>query len=146
MMRKRRCAARSTVGALALWIVSACSLGTDTVDRATSVRVQVQGTSPHPLILVTAKDLYEQYNLDTNERYAVTVSADTVLITLPYDQTVDISSTGGIYVEVRTQEADTATVRLRVELDNGQGSDRTATLLEDAALVYYFIFNDLSYW
>ncbi|MHB1194949.1 MAG: hypothetical protein ACYC6F_18150 [Longimicrobiales bacterium] len=142
-------AARSAgraAGALALLIVSACSLGTDAGDRATSVRVRVEGTSPQQLTLITASDLYEQYNLDTNQRYAVAVSSDTVHITLPYDQILDISSTGSIYVEVRSQEADTATVRLRVELDNGQGFDQTATLLRDAALVYYFIFTDYTYW
>ncbi|HSW29525.1 MAG TPA: hypothetical protein VLH75_08605 [Longimicrobiales bacterium] len=136
---------RHAAGLLTLLIVSACSLGTDADDIPTSVRVRVEGTSPHQLTLVTAKDLYEEYNLSTGEMRPVAVTSDTVLITLPFDQTMDISSTGSIYVELRNYEVAAATVRLRVELDNGEGDDRTATLSDDAALVYYFIYTDYSY-
>jgi hypothetical protein len=136
---------RRAAGVLALLIVSACSLGTDADDMPTSVRVRVEGTSPHQLTLITAKDLYEQYNLGTGEVNPVTVTSDTVLISLPFDQTMDISSTGSIYVELRNYEVAAATVRLRVELDNGEGNDRTATLSDNAALVYYFIYTDYSF-
>ncbi len=136
---------RRAAVALALLTVSACSLATDADDIPTSVRVRVEGTSPHQLTLVTAMDLYEEYNLSTGEMRPVAVTSDTVLITLPFDQTMDISSTGSIYVELRNYEVAAATVRLRVELDNGEGDDRTATLSDNAALVYYFIFTDYSY-
>jgi hypothetical protein len=48
-------------------------------------------------------------------------------------------------VELRNFEVAAATVHLRVELDNGEGDDRTATLSDNAALVYYFIYTDYSY-
>ena len=148
MRKGSRFAARSAVrvlGALALLVGSSCSMGTDSADRPTSARVRVDGTSPQQLTLVTAMDFYERYNLDTGETSAVTVEADTSLITLPYDQTLDISRTGSVYVELRNFAADSATVRLRVELDNGQADDRTATLLENAMLVYYYLSYNYAY-
>jgi hypothetical protein len=148
MRKVSRFAARSgarPIGALALLVVSACSLGTEAADRPTSARVRVEATSTHQLTLVTATDFYEQYSLATGERSAVAVVADTALITLPYDQTLDISSTGSVYVELRNTAADSATVRLRVDLDNGQTTDRTATLLDNAGLVYYYLFYDYAY-
>ena len=148
MRKGSRSAARSAVralDALALLVVSSCSMGTDSGDRPTSARVRVEGASSQRLTLVTAMDFYEQYSPDTGETSAVVVEADTSVITLPYDQTLDISSTGSVYVELRNFAADSATVRLRVDLDNGQTSDRTATLLDDAGLVYYYLFYDYAY-
>ncbi|MBM4372799.1 MAG: hypothetical protein FJ098_14190 [Deltaproteobacteria bacterium] len=105
----------------------------------------MEGTSPHQLTLITTKELYEQYNPLTGEVNPVPVDADTALITLPFDRTLDIASTGSVYVELRNYQVATASVRLRVELDNGQGDDRTATLSDNAALVYYYLFSDYSY-
>jgi hypothetical protein len=132
-------------GALALLIVSACSLTTEAQDRPTSARVRVEGTSPHQLMLITTKQLYEQYDPLNGVITPVSQDADTALITLPFDQTLDIASTGSVYVELRNLEVASATVHLRVELDNGEGDDRTATLSDNAALIYYYIFTDYSY-
>jgi hypothetical protein len=133
------------LGVLVAAVVSACSLGTEAGERPTSARVRVEGTSPHQLLLITTDDLYEQYNPLSGEVTPVPVNADTTLITLPFDKTLNIGRTGSVYVELRNTEVATASVRLRVELDNGEGDDRTATLSDNAALIYYFMFTDYSW-
>jgi len=135
-----------TLGTLALVVASACSLGTEAGDKPSSVRVRVEGTSSHQLTLVTAEDFYDYYDLATDRHIAVAAASDTTLITLPYDQTLDISRTGSVYVELRNVSVDSATVRFRVELNNGQRYDRTATLADSSALVYYYVYTEYSYW
>lgn len=132
--------ARTVVGAAALVLASACSLGTDAPDRPTTVRVRVDGTVPRQLALITSTDFYETYSYETGLRSAVVVTADTARIGVPHDSRLDISDVGSVYVELRNLTSDSVTVRFRVELDNGQGSDRTATLLDSAGLVYYYVY------
>ena len=148
MRRVRRSSGSSgarAVAALALFVLSACSLTTEADETPRTARVRIEGTSPHPLMLITSKDLFEQQNPLTGAVNPVLNVADTLKITLPYDATLDISSTGSVYVELRNLLVPTASVHMRVDLDNGQGYDQRATLSDDAALIYYYIFNDWSY-
>ncbi len=134
------------LAAAALVAASACSLGTDAPDRAERVRIRVEGTSPHPLLLITGKEVYEQIDPLSGAVTPALEDPDTVAITLPYDVTLDIASTGSVYVELRNLLVATASVRLRVELDNGQFYDRSATLSDNAALVYYYLYGRSPYW
>ncbi len=128
--------------AAALVALAACSLGTDAPDKPTSARVRVEGTTPHPLLLVTATDFYEQIDPSSGATTAVANRADTTEIALPFESTIDLTATGSVYVELRNLLEPVASVRLRVELDNGKGYDRSATLSDDAALIYYYVTND----
>jgi hypothetical protein len=60
------------------------------------------------------------------------------------DRTISLGTTGSIYVELRNDLVPTASVRMRVELDNGQRYDRSAALSDRAALVYYWIWRDFT--
>ncbi|MDP2958170.1 MAG: hypothetical protein Q8N53_17210 [Longimicrobiales bacterium] len=114
------------------------------VDKAGSARVRVEGTSPHALTLIIATDFHEQFNPLTNETTAIPNRADTTLITLPYDRTVDLKNFGSVYVELRNYKVPVASVRMRVDLDNGEEYDQEATLSDNAALIYYYLFSDFS--
>lgn len=136
---------RGLVAMALLAAVAACSSNAGPDERATSARVRIEGTSPHPLVLVTAREFYEDIDPVSGEVIVVLDEPTTAEITLPYDGTVDLGTTGSVYVEVRNPLVPTANIRLRVELDNGESFDRTATLSDDAALIYYFAYRDRSF-
>jgi hypothetical protein len=128
-----------------LLLVAACSSNSGPDERATTARVRVDGTSPHPLVLVTAREFYEDIDPVSGQVIVVLDQPDTVQVTPPYDATVDLGTTGSVYVELRNLLVPTASIRLRVELDNGETFDRTATLSDDAALIYYFALRERSF-
>jgi len=132
------------LGVLACLAAAACSLTSGPDERPSSARVRVEGTTPHALKLIMSTEFHEQLNLTSNETYAVLERSDTSLVTLPVDRTVSLGTTGSIYVELRNDLVPTASVRMRVELDNGEGYDRSATLSDKAALVYYWIWRDFT--
>lgn len=124
----------------AVLALTACSLGTEVGDKPETARVRVEGTSPHPLTLVISTDFYEQFDPLTGVTTPVYNTADTEEITLPFDRTFDLDGTGSVYVELRNALVPAADVRLRVDLDGGQKYDQEATLSDNGALVYYYIY------
>ena len=101
----------------------------------------MDGTTPVPLELVVSIDFYEVQDAVTLEVSQVIQSADTTLITPPYDQTVDLGVGGSVLVKLANHDVTPANVRLRVDLDTGQDPyDRSATMSEGGALRYVFLF------
>lgn len=127
---------------LASVVGTGCDLTSGPGDKPTTAVIRVEGTSPNPLKLITSTDFTEQYNALSMEYTAVLFSADTVEITLPYKATTDMGPQASIYVELLQPEKATASVRLRVDLDNGEGYDRSADLTDNAALIYWFLFTE----
>lgn len=125
--------------------MAACSSNSGPDERATTARVRVDGTTPHPLQLVTTREFWEDVDQVTGEVIVVLDEPDTLEITPPYDATVDLGNTGSVYVELRNPLVPAASIRLRVDLDNGESYDRSATLSDDAALIYYFAFRERSF-
>jgi hypothetical protein len=111
----------------------------------TSAVINIDGTTPNPLTLIVSTDFYEQVNLSTGQYTPILVTADTVPLTPPYNRTVDISALGNIYVEVYQPEVATASVHMKVDLNNGQGYDQSATMSDKAQLIYYFVFRNYSH-
>ena len=124
---------------LLLSSLGACTIGIGPDDRPSSARVRVEGSAPDDLRLITSTVFFEQINLETLERYAVLETADTSVLALPFDDTIDISALGSVYVELLYEPTSTAAVRLRVDLDNGESFDRSATLSTNAQLIYYWV-------
>lgn len=129
---------------LAAALFSACSSSAGPDESPTSARVRIEGTSPHPLQLITSTEFYEQLNPLSGEIRPVLTKADTAALQLPYDGRMDLGTNGLVYVEVRNAEVATASIRMRVDLDNGESFDQSVTLSDDAALIYYFVFNNWS--
>ena len=121
--------------------VAACSSGTEPDSKPTEARIRVEGTSTVPLQLLTSLDFFETVDPISGEIRQILNTADTVFVdALPYDATVPLTSLGSIYVELANLEDTPANVRLQVDLDNGQGYDRSATMSEGGALVYAYVF------
>ena len=137
--------AAAVATAVALVSTGACFLGTSPDNKPSSAVVDIQGSTPNPLLLVLSSDFVEQLNTGTGEYTATLRSSDTTFITPPYHQAVDISATGNIYVELYQPEVAEATVTMKVDIDNGQGYDRSATLADKAKLVYYFTFTNYTF-
>lgn len=135
----RRTAAAVTL-TLSLVGAGACSLSTAPDTKPTEATILIEGTSPNALKLITSTNFYEQLNTGTGVYTPILVSSDTVLITPPYSNTLNIASTGSIYVELYQPAVETATVRMKVDLDNGEGYEQNATLADRAQLIYYFVF------
>lgn len=134
--------ARLLVLALALQAPLGCSLLTEGDERPTSARLRVEGTSPHPLRVITSTDFVEQLNLNTGERTVLLNRSDTVSIELPYERTLATAADGSIYFELLNPEIDVASIRMRVDLDPGdQSFDQSATMSDGASLIYYFVLN-----
>ena len=138
-------AATAATLTLSAVIAGACSFGTSPDNVPTSAVIDIQGSTPNPLELIVSTDFYEQLNTSTGERKPVLVTSDTVLITPPYHDTVDIAALGSVYVELYQPEVATASVHMMVDLDNGQHYEQNATLADKAQLIYYFVFTDYSF-
>ena len=138
---------RTAAAALAcsLIVAGACSLGTSPDNKPTSAVINIEGTTPNPLKLILSTDFFEQLNTSSGVYTPILISSDTVLVTPPYNKTVNIAALGSIYVELYQPEVATATVHMKVDLDNGEGYEQNATLSDKAQLIYYFIFTNYSF-
>ena len=96
-------------------------------------------------MLILSTDFFEQLNTSSGVYTPILISSDTVLVTPPYNKTVNIAALGSIYVELYQPEVATATVHMKVDLDNGEGYEQNATLSDKAQLIYYFIFTNYSF-
>ena len=122
--------ATATLAALMIVLAGAACSSTSPQEKPTRADIEVTGTAPQPLRLVVSGDFFE--GVDENGSIVQTlIDADTSFITLPYQESVTLSSLGSVYVDVTNVEGDPATVRLRVVLDSGQdfcpGVERTLT-------------------
>ena len=131
-------------GYLKVWFVAgalsttACNLGTSIDEMPSSARVRVVGSAPEELTLISSIDFIEQLNLETGARSVLLLEADTAVIDLPFDATLDVRETGSVYVELLYAPASTASVTLLVELDNGERFEQAATMSDGAQLIYYW--------
>ncbi len=120
---------------------AACSSGTQPEEKPTQARIRVEGSAPGPLQLVVSTNFFEVVDQFTGEIRQILNTADTTAIgTLPYDGTVQLTSLGSVYVSVANEDAAAANVRLRVDLDERQAYDRSATMSEGGALIFAFVF------
>ncbi len=123
----------------ALLGAGACSSGTSPDQKPTTARIQVTGTAPAPLRLVTSTDFYE--TIQDGAVVQVVRTADTTVIALPYDEVLPLSSLGSVVVSLTNPAPEPAQVELRVTLDSGQEPYRqAATLSLGGTLRYVFVF------
>lgn len=141
---RARIAGRGLALAVVAALTTSCSLTTSPPKKPTTAHIIIEGSTPAPLELVTSTDFYQTQNQTTLEVNEVYNKADTLGIgTLPYDATVDLTDLGSISVRLKNPVVATASVRMRVTLDNGQGYDQTATLSDGASLVYVYTYSEL---
>lgn len=133
---------RVTASGMFVAVVAGCSFSSGPDSKPSTAEIRIEGTSPNTLKLITSTDFYEQLNTGTGEYTPILVTSDTLEIELPYNATMGMGPLASIYVELLQPEVATASVRMRVDLDNGEGYDQSATLSDRAALIYYFIFTE----
>ncbi|HEX6939847.1 MAG TPA: hypothetical protein VF158_10585 [Longimicrobiales bacterium] len=127
----------------AVLILTLFSAGCNTIEDPTehyaqNARIEVTGTSPVPLLLVSSTQWAYKIDPATGERVLEIASADTTTIELPAEKTVGLAPTYRILFRVINPDtAETATVRMRVHLDEELVYDVEGTL-RDASLEYMF--------
>jgi hypothetical protein len=131
-----------TASCIMVAAAAGCSFSSGPDNKPSTAEIRIEGTSPNTLKLITSTDFYEQLNTGTGEYTPILVTSDTLEIELPYNATMGMGPLSSIYVELLQPEVATASVRMRVDLDNGEGYDQSATLADQAALIYYFIFTE----
>ena len=130
-----------SAGLLSAVLAAGCGLDAGPDEKATRAEIRIEGEAPNPLLLVTSLDFIEQFNASTLQYGALLVESDTLEIALPFNATVPLDAFGSIYVELHQPAETTASVHMWVDLDNGEGFERLATLTDRASLIYYFIYS-----
>jgi hypothetical protein len=122
-------------------LASACSWVLDTTqDYAENANLEVTGTSPVPLQVVSSTNWVYITNPDNGERIVSTTSADTVSLQLPVNRVVPLTNSFRIYFKVINGDINqTASIRMRVRLDNKLVYDQAANM-RDASLDYSFAY------
>ena len=125
--------------AAAVALLTGCNSLLETETRfISSARVTIAGESPVPMILITSNNFTaspaQGGGLDVNY-----LLADTVEITLPFEQSYNFGRTDRFVVKLANKDSEsTATVDLRVFLD-GEQWDRAQGTMKDSSveLVFY---------
>lgn len=136
--RLRRAALAVVVATFAITSAACDSLfGSDTVAFANTARVIVTNEGGVPLLLVTSTRFTARLDPLTGEEVYTVSEADTVNITgAAFDQTFDIEGADRFLTRLVNPDIQrTATVHLRVRLDEREVYNQRATL-RDAALQY----------
>ena len=122
-------------------LASACSSVLDTTqDYADNAVLEVTGTSPVPLHVVSSTNWVYVINPDNGEQIVSTTSVDTVSLQLPINRLVPLTNSLRIYFKVTNADINqTASIRMRVLLDNKVMYDQAATM-RDASLSFSFAY------
>lgn len=126
-------------------IITLCATGCNTVSDPTEkyaerASVEVTGSSPVPLLLVSSTNWRFESDPETGDQWVVPLTADTVEVELPADHTVQLAPTYRIlYQVINPSEDQEANVRMRVFLDDKQVFDQSATL-RNATLEYSYFY------
>jgi hypothetical protein len=118
---------------------SACDSVLHTDDRPViNAQIQVTGTSPVPLLLVTSTNFRAERNIETNQLSVFPVSADTVRLTVPYDRSLAFNGADRLFVKLVNPDLnETASIRLRVVIDGKEMFNESAAM-RDASLNFTF--------
>ena len=122
-------------------LATACSSVLDTTqDYADNAILEVTGTSPVPLHVLSSTNWVYVTNPDNGEQIVSTTSVDTVSLQLPINRVVPLTNSLRIYFKVTNADVNqTATIRMRVLLDNKVMYDQAATM-RDASLAFSFAY------
>ena len=112
-------------------------LGTDQSAFANEARVTVDGTSTVPLQLLTSSNFIATRDSISGELVASEIVGETItLSTLPFDRAFDLRGMDRFLVRLANPDPNvTATVHLRIRLDNNEVYNQRATM-RDASMQY----------
>lgn len=127
--------------AVAALAAAGCSLSVGPGKMPTVAQIVVQGSSPVALKLIVSTDFYEVQDPTSGGIAEVYNAADTTDINLPYEASVDLTSTGAISIRLTNPTAQSASVHLQITLDSGPGYDHTGTIANGQELKYIYVYN-----
>src|SRR5687767_4356835 len=139
---------RSRIAWLAMPILTllgaSCSSILDTTqDYAKNATVEVTGTSPVALLLVSSTNWVYVNDPVSGEATVATNDADTVSLQLPINRTVAITNSRRILFRLINQDStQTASIRMRVRLDDQLVYDQAANM-RDASLEFSFAYGNV---
>jgi len=121
---------------------TACNTVTDPRTKyATNAHIEVTGSSPVPLLLVTSTNWGIEYDELNGEEWIVLIEADTAEIELPVERTVPLAPRYQILFRVINPDSQhDAKVRMRVRLDDTEVFDETR-IMRDASMEYSFFYH-----
>lgn len=131
---------RLALSILTILAASCSSVLDSTQDYADNAIIEVTGSSPVPLLLVSSTNFVYINNPENNTQTISTNTADTVSLQLPINRTVSITDRYRIYFSVINPDStQTASIRMRVRLDDKLVYDQSATM-RDASLEFSFAY------
>jgi hypothetical protein len=138
--RARPVGALAAVAMILVASTTACDSLLDTSqDYADVAYVRVTGTSSVPLKLVLSNNFVRNIN-DQGQTTVSLVTADTQIVTLPIDAWMPLGNNLRILARlINADTAVTATIHMRVFLDDEEVYNQQATM-RDASLEYYFTY------
>ncbi len=120
-------------------LLSGCSSLIESEQRLVkNARVTVSGTSPTPMRLITSTNFTATRNFETGSLTVNYITADTVMITLPLDQSYSFGQSDRFVVKLVNGDANsTASVDMRVYLD-GEEKYRQGATMTNSSLEFVF--------
>jgi hypothetical protein len=143
LYRRRSRIAWLSLPILTLLTAACSSLLDSTQDYADNATIEVTGTSPVPLLLVSSTNWVYVPDPVTGEPIVSTTTADTVSLQLPINRTVALTNSYRIFFQlINRDSAQTASVRMRVRLDDKMVYDQAANM-RNASLEFSFAYGNV---
>ena len=121
---------------LTLVLVGCDDVLDDTQDLPDVARVVLTGTSPVDLEVVTSTNFQVVSDFELQETFIQLILSDTVLTVPPYEEDVDIRSTGRFFVRVTNHAVDVADVTLEVSFDGRVEYIQSAFMSEGGSMEF----------
>ena len=138
--RRRSRIAWVALSILTLLTVSCSSILDTSEDYADNAIIEVTGTSPVPLLLVSSTNWAYVNDPQTGESTVAMNDSDTVSLQLPINRSVPITNSYRIFFAlINPDSTQTASIRMRVRLDDQLVYDQAATM-RDASLEFSFAY------
>ena len=144
LARKRKGSYYAVVG-VALFIITLSTTGCDEIlgpsrKRAETASVELEGTSPGPLQVVTSTNWILTQDQLTGESMIQLFSAETTEAELPFEKSVKLAPYYRVLFRVMNPHPETAQVRMRVLLD-GEETYKMETPVADEPVDFTYVFH-----
>ena len=129
-----------TVPLIIILLASGCNILSEPETKyAEQARIEVKGSSPVPLLLITSTELAIHTDEETWEQTILPIKADTLETELPIERSVNMAPNHQILYRLVNPDGDhEADIEMRVYLDEELVYEQAATLL-DASLEFTYL-------
>jgi hypothetical protein len=121
-----------------LALVAGCALFEDPTPN--EARVVIDGSTGATVRVVTSTEFVAGVN-ELRVTRVVILASDTVVATLPFQRSYDIGTNHQFFIEASRMNADVATFRMQVYVDEDKEFDQGGTLIVGAPFRFVYQFN-----